>query len=620
MKQDSSPVNRRIIICPPWKSSILKARRQLKGRAFKWVYLGENVSQFISVEHQIGNAGERIEIGGKLQEIANSLRQAYIDYIGELSVANNSLEWWASCLSDKNPWFSKTFLYACYVKLCQNIVNSSGEKNLVFIGENKAIREGIRDNITVLPIHNFNTPVRDTVTSFIDTVKSIVIKVNFIRLLISNVLLTRSYRLKVSADSLSQDKRGLVLLSNWVDERSFNDKGEYRDMYFGELAHYLGNKGKKVVVVPHIIYMIKYLQTLKKLKKSLGNFLLPESYLTVWDVFRIFCKTLFKFREKWIYPSLENIRLDGIMTHDLRKYREKTDLTYNLLLYEAVKRWKRDDIPVESFIYPYESQTWEKMFCMALRKYYPDAKIIGYQHATVPKMLLNYFFSIIERPILPFPDKVITTGKYAEKLFKESGYDPVKVISGGAIRYGNFLKRTAIPVKRDISSAVILVTPSIDINESIELVRKILKAFGELKHYKIILKFHPRRPYEAITEKDKSIKILPEHFTVSEKPTDYLLQESSMLIYTSSATSIEAIAVGVPILHIKSDFTIDRDNLSDFPTSVRESVSTPEEIVKATENILKMDERELSRKRQLWAEVVAEMFGPVDESTFGLFL
>jgi hypothetical protein len=42
--------------------------------------------------------------------------------------------------------------------------------------------------------------------------------------------------------------------------------------------------------------------------------------------------------------------------------------------------------------------------------------------------------------------------------------------------------------------------------------------------------------------------------------------------------------------------------------------------VKATERILEMDEKELSRRRPIWAGVVSEIFGPVDESVFDLFL
>ena len=621
----SSPdARRRIIVCPPRKSCILKVLRQLKGKTFRWVYLGENVTQFIFIERLMGAAGERIEIGGRLQEIAQSLRQPYIDYIGKLSITNNSLLWWASCLSDKNPWFSKTFLYACYVKLCQAIVNLSGEENLVLVGENKAIREGIAENIKSLPhyeIQHINTPVRDSVVIFDDTFKSIRSKVYFFFLTIYKMTLARRYRLKLIPNSQTRERGGLVVLHNWVDARSFSDKGEYRDSYFGQLARHLSRKGKNVVIIPHILYTVKYLKiyrkTLKKLEQSLGNFLLPESFLTLSDVLRVYRKTLPNSQEKWIYPVFEGIHLAGIISADLRTYRERTDLTYNLLLYEAIKRWRQAGIPIESFIYPYESQTWEKACCLALRKYYPTTKIIGYQHATVPGMLLNYFFSKEELPVLPFPDKVITTGKYTEKLFKESGYDPAKVICGGAIRYIGLMNKKSLPARKDITKPIILVTPSIDINETVELVRKVIKAFGDKKQYKIVLKFHPDRPYGVVA---KGIGSLPEYFIVSDKPIGDLLPESNLLLYSSSATSIEAIALGVPILHIKSDFTIDRDNLADFPASVRESVSTPDEIVNAVENIFQMDEKELTRKRKVWSDVVAEMFGPVDESTFDLFL
>ncbi len=233
-------------------------------------------------------------------------------------------------------------------------------------------------------------------------------------------------------------------------------------------------------------------------------------------------------------------------------------------------------------------------------------------------MLLNYFFSKDELPVLPFPDKVITTGKYTERLFKESGYDLEKVICGGAIRYVSLLDREKhVPTKKRTSSPVILVTPSIDKNETVELSWKILEAFGQMNNYKIIFKFHPDCPYSCIA---KNLGILPEHFIVSDKPVSELLRESHVLLYTSSATCIEALSLGVPVLHIKSDFMIDRDNLSDFPSSIRQSAKNKDAIVRETEKILKTDEKELSEQRVIWKELVSEILGPVDESVFDLFL
>ncbi len=607
-----------VIICAPRETCILKALRQLKGKTFRWAYLGENVSRFIVVERQIGKTGERIEIGGKLQTIAESLRQPYIDYIGKLSVANNSLVWWASSLSEKNPLVSRTFLYACYVKLCQAILGSSREENLVFVAENKTIWQTILANLKNSPgyeIRHIEAPVCEIFSEIRGTLKLAALKVYFLTQTVYHLCLARPYRGK-SIKELSHSE-GVVLLQNWVDPRSFTPNGEYRDNFFGKLAHHLSHQGKKVVIIPQILLTVSYGQILKKISRQIDSFLLPESFLTVTDVCRLFLQTLFIKPGQKVYPAFAGIDITGLIAQDLTRDRWGAALPSNLLLYEAVGRWKKAGISFETTIYPYENQVWEKSYCLALRKFYPSVKIIGYQHTTVPKMYLNYFFSKGELHILPFPDKVITTGKYTDLLLKKSGYDPAKVICGGAIRYTSLLNKKLVPLKRDITKTIILVTPSSDRNETLELIWKVLKAFGDTKRYKVVLKFHPDCPYSYVAG---DIGSLPENFTVSENPSDDLLLESHVLLYSSSTTSIEALALGVPIVHVESDFTIDRDNLADFPTSVRESVSTPDDIVKAAAKILKMDEKELSRKRQLWAEIVAEMFGPVDESTFDLFL
>ena len=138
-----------------------------------------------------------------------------------------------------------------------------------------------------------------------------------------------------------------------------------------------------------------------------------------------------------------------------------------------------------------------------------------------------------------------------------------------------------------------------------------------MNKYKIILKFHPVIPYPIIA---KDLGILPEHFIISDKPVSELLKESHVLLYTSSATCIEALSLGVPVLHIESDFTIDRDDLSDFPSSIRQSAKNKDGIVRMTEKILKTDEKELSKQRVMWEDVVNEIFGPADESVFDLFM
>ena len=96
------------------------------------------------------------------------------------------------------------------------------------------------------------------------------------------------------------------------------------------------------------------------------------------------------------------------------------------------------------------------------------------------------------------------------------------------------------------------------------------------------------------------------------------MRKSNVLLYTSSTTCLEALAIGIPILHIGSDFMIDRDPL-DFHYDIIRSARNKDDILKAVEEILQTDERELVKQRAMWERVVSEIFRPVDESMLDLF-
>ncbi len=614
-----SEFKRCAIVCPPLKNSILQVLKRLGARDFKWAYLGEDVPRAIAIEQQFGQRGQRIEVAGELQNIALSLRQPYIDYIGRLSQENNSISWWISSLSEKNPFVSKTFLYTCYVRLCQTILHSSSQGPLLFFAENKALRKAIVKNIP----DSFNWQVQ-IVESRVDAICQslkfmlhlIVNKGFFVVNGISRLLLARYNGFTRIPEGERRDGKGLVLIHTWVDQRSFDASGEYRESYFGELARHLRGKGKSVVIVPYILGTVSYRQTLKKMVQSKESFLVTQAFLRISDILSVFVKTILPIHLKGAYPHFEGIDISGLIADDLKKDWARMIVATESLIFNVVKRWKNAGIPIDTFIHTYENHKWEKAYRMALSKFYPQAKTIGYQHVAVPRMFLHYFFSQDELPVLPFPDKLITTGEYPEKLFKESGYPRGKVVRGGATRYSHLLKKEKdIAVKRGSSPPVILVTPSIDRNEAVELVWKVSQAFEHLNEYRIIIKCHPSMPYHNIA---RDLGVLPEHIVASDSPPSELLRKSNVLLYTSSTTCLEALAIGIPILHIGSDFMIDRDPL-DFHYDIIRSARNKDDILKAVEEILQTDERELVKQRAMWERVVSEIFRPVDESMLDLF-
>jgi len=601
------------LISSPSKRSVKKILKKMNGKKFRWVYFGGDVSKVVSVGEIIRDKGQRLEIAGMLQETARSLRQPYIDYIGKLSLEKNSLRWWTSSLSEKSPFNSKTFLYACYIKTCTDILKKYPDWSFAFFVENGAVRRALLKNILVGNLEHIEDLGRSIREPLKDLKELVLYKGWF---LLSSIYRTAIAKYAYRMQRRVKLQRSPVLIHTWLDNRSFDEKGAYREIYFGKLPEHLRSEGKNVIIVPHVLSTVQYRKTVDNMAKSDCVFLVPHAFLSIRDIVGVFFTTLANKPKKTGFPKFENFDISEVIHEDMKNDWIWAHVAFDLLLYRFVQRLREKHFPIDTVIYPYENQIWEKVLCAAMRKLYPSAYLIGYQHSTISMMYLNYFFSKYESGILPLPDRTVTNGKYIKDAFIESGYPKEKVVRGGAVRYAYLLEPKMIAGRQKRDRPVILVTPSISRFEGAELIWKVLQAFEHRDEYKILIKCHPDMPFEKISE-HLNVK-LPEHFTVSDRPVVELLMESDALLYTCSTTCVEAIAAGVPAVHVESDLSIDLDQL-DFDPGIRLSARSPEEIVKRVEAVISMSKRELSKKRGVWRRVVKELFGAVDNSTYRLF-
>lgn len=615
----------RIIICTPKNSSIEKISRIINNNQFKWAYFGENVSNAIAIEEKLKGRGKRVDIGDELQKTANTLRQSYIDYIGSLSVENNSLFWWVSSLSEKNPFISKTFLYSCYIKVAQSLIEHN-HINIVFFIECRALRLSLISNIDSAlgrEVIHIESKLSKSFDSFINILEFIIKHAWFLLNNVYRIILVKQIY-KLDKNTYFKDKiksnDELVLMHAWIDQRSFSNDTLFHDAYFGALKDYIKKQNKNVVIIPSILHTISYSKSIKKLLNCEEQFIIPSAFLNISNILKILKMTLRKPGKK-SYPYFKNLDVSSLIYNDYINDWKNTRVVSNLLFYYFIKNLRGCGLSVERFIYTYENHTWEKVCCMAFREFFPSATIVGFQHGGLSMMLINYFFSEKERHIIPFPDKVITSGEYFKNIFIISGYDPNKVLCGGAIRYAyltNLSKQTAQQKKINRKSINILVAPSIGKNEATELVYKVVRAFESKNMYNIILKFHPLMPYQQIAN-ELSIKSLPEHFKVSLQPISELLMDCDFLLYTESTVCIEAIAMGVYPINISSDIIIDCDVLDPFP-EVRSKVRTENEIRSKVKELLEIDPNEL-RKRNVAAMNAAEkFFARVDDSVYEMFI
>jgi hypothetical protein len=602
------------LISSPSKKSIKKILKIMNGRRFKWVYFGEDISQAVLIEETIGERGERLEIAGLLQETAKKLRQPYIDYIGKISRRKNSLRWWTSSVSEKSPFNSKTFLHVCYIKTCVDILRIYPDCSFVFFVKNRTVRRALFKNLRVDNLEHIEDLGRSICDALKDLKEFVLYKAWF--------LLSSIYRTIIAKYACQMQKRidphkSYVVIHTWIDNRSFDEKWAYREIYFGKLPEYLKSNGKNVIIVPHVLSTVQYRKTINKIAKSGFVFLVPHAFLSIRDIINVFFITLANKPKKTNFPKFEDFDISEVIYEDLKNDWVQARVTFDLLIYHFVKHLREKHLLIDTMIYPYENQIWEKILCIAMRRLYPSAYLVGYQHSTISMMYLNYFFSKYESDILPLPDRIVTNGKYIKDVFCASNYPKKIVVKGGAVRYEYLLKSKGIKKRQKRDKPVVLVTPSINKFEAAELIWKVLKAFEQNDKYKIVIKCHPDMPFEIIS-KHLNIK-LPGHFTVTNKPVAELLEESDVLLYTCSTTCVEAIAAGVPVIHVESDLMIDLDQL-DFNPKLRPSARTPEEILNSVEKAISMNEKELSRKRKIWGKVVRNLFGEVNESTYRLFL
>ena len=598
-----------VIICPPTKRSIRKIAKVIGNDDYDWAYLGEDVTNALAVEEWVGARGKRIDISERLQETAKSLRQPYIDYIGKLSVQHNSILWWAGSLSETNTQRSKIFLRICYLKICVEL--SKSFNNIVFFIDDITVRHAVYENVSdsILIKNNSFVPIEFKLLGL-----SLIRKTFFILNTLYKSVLSKYFY----TSTIPNHK--VVILHTWVDERSFNDDEKYSDAYFGDLNKYLTKKGKRVAIMPHILPSASYQKMLSNITKCSENFIIPEYFLRLNDIFKSVFATI-KIPKKRSHTQFLDLNIDEIIYIDQLEDWASAATSANILYFYIFKNCKRMGLEIESFIYGFENHSRQKILCSGLRQFIPTAKIIGYQHSTVSLMLLDHFISKFERDILPFPDKVITNGINSYNSLLKMGYDSTKMIIGGAIRYEKLLINInhPFPIKKNTKNPTLFVALSYGKTETIELIVKLMKAFENKPEYNILLKLHPTMSFSQIENDVKRFGIFPKHFIISNKPVSKLLIESDLLIYASTTVCIEALAFGVPVLFVKSDYTLDHNPL-ESNCELFVSAKNPNEIVEMVDTIINMTDEELNIKRKQWKIAVSNFFGPVTPDTFSLFL
>jgi len=575
-----------------------------------WLYLGQDIRLAMEMERAIGSALGRHRSGDRLQEIAASLRQEYIDFIGGLAPSRPSPGWWFTSVSEKNPFITTVFLSACYLSLCREYVAGSPADALVLC-ESAPLMEALSlalGDIPGIEVQN-HYPARLRAH---DALRAGMEKAGawawFLIRFSTRILLSRLFGLLRRSRRAGQGTRERVLIHSWADARAFRERETYTDTYFGTLGRDLGRRGHPCGYLVTVLPTLWYPRALFGLRRYPEDLFLFEEFTRVRDLLPALRAPGGAGADLPPRMALAGMDLSPVIRAELAADGRGTRAAQSFLAYLAARRIPRA-FPVQAFIYTFENHVWEKMFCLGLREATPGTRLVGYAHSIVSPMYLSYSLSRAELGKVPLPDRIAVNGPRARENLVASGFPGEMVVVTGSFRYPDFRQVKTRPGKKP--GRHVLVPLAAGMDESLELALKSVQALGTVPGVSITLKPHPSISRETLLS---SLPGLPASVEVRTDPVDRLLDKADLVLFSSTTVAVEALGRGIPLLHVKSELDIDRNILEGLPM-----VPSAGDLAKIREIALQILE-DPSRFAAGGRAAVGEFFTPSGEGSVDLLL
>lgn len=518
------------------------------GRAFAWLYLGQDIKQRENISRVLGKETRHF-IGNLLQEVAYLQKQPFLDFVAELGLQQkNQLYWWASDTAYRSPLTSDFFLLWCYSALFEKVCfeGMSRQKLLVVFVQDRWLYQYLWQryvgHATGLRFLSRKWVLPETLKL---AIRLIAVRGYFFLRATKYLWQSRRAAFKDDRTSRIKDDEKRIYLYSWIQDRFFPEDGGFIDAYFGRLPEILSRNGFNVTYITPLFSS----SALKRKCLSHGEyeFIFLDSYINFGDIlkslfasFQIYCGN----RQKWLKILLQRQQMHEVFFQD------------HLMYYFAFKRWLKESSQQKiTIIYPFENQPWEKMLGIAASESDKPARLVGYQHSTVPSLLLNYFLGAEESSNMPFPHCIVADSDHALEILKNAGYGRVELVNGGALRYEYLyeMERNITQQVRRGPEAVLVALPYLTSLVQ-EMLSAVFNAFADLEDSpRIVIKFHP-----ATSPKRLGIRFpsWPAHFEKTEKSIPEILKEVDLVICWSSTMVLEMFLAGVPVIRYCSENTI----------------------------------------------------------------
>ncbi len=547
-----------------------------------------------------------------LNAIDQELRRPFVNFIDSLSKQHiENMDWWCSELAARSTLARS--LYADCLKLFQIKNRITADKNFHITLNDKALYRTLLKNLETHHLSQVHYK-KKLISSFKK------IPLHWLRY--GNLIYQISKRF-LAAKFIPNPKplpnQPLTLIDMFILSHSFDDQNQYKDRYYGRLKEFLTPEEKKLFFYvptfqtsPH-----QTISIIKKCRQSPDNFLLPEDFLKLSDLFYIWT---YPFRAWKFFPTKKYTLLDLDISSLVIKHWWQ-GLTYGstyegLLKYRFVKRLKERNIPIRLVIDWFENQSIDKGQNAGFRKFYPNTLIIGYQGFIIPDNFSYISPSRIEAQAQVIPQEISVCGEALVSPRKE--FSPMlQVTIGPAFRFEHIFSGAPCIVKKTNIKVIFIGLP-ITTSACIQILQLLGSLKTEMFPYpvKFIIKSHPT----VSNAKTLIKKTLPQDFKYFIEPrnTSECAAEVDLLISNSSSLVCEFLALGIPVIITTSSEEVTQNPIPPaVNTKIWQLANSPETLLDAIKKLLTVDKNILSEQGTKTKEIC---FSSVDSSSARSFL
>ncbi len=346
----------------------------------------------------------------------------------------------------------------------------------------------------------------------------------------------------------------LIFVSVWFLKTLRQDVA--RDPFFGDLPIQCKQHGLNPMYFAHIDnYSADNLSLLDKFKATpVATY---AHFLSLYHVLQIIIKAL-RFSSKLLNnQEVFGVRTKTVIQNDISSSASR-HVCYSLLMKKCMlillKRY-----PKAKLIHMYEGNPWE-YGCIRSAKVLQRI-CIGYQHCAI----LPIYFKMRNSStgIKPMPNYIITSGENAKKILVDYwGHDSAKTIGSCAFRQADIYKYSAKENLNNSAENILILLQGLP--SDVRMIKMIASLLQSKIPRNISVRHHPA----ARLSFDYATLCCDPLVTMVDSTQPNLYQDvlnADIVLYNGTTAALEAIALGVPALHINLNESVSVDPIFEKP-------------------------------------------------------